>query len=624
MKETPDKLHEATAIASQTPADEAAGLSAHAVRWDLSDLFQAPDDPKLRELEAWATRQAQSFAADYRDRIRVPGGPDPELMAEALRRYEALLDGAYKAHAYAHLLHAADTMASEAGALLSRIQELITRIQTEVMFFELDWIALEDEWAEPVMASESCARWRHFLRSSRRYHPHTLSEAEEIILAEKLVTGANALRRLFDEVTSSMEFEVKTDGGVQRLTQSGVLALMYHPDRTVRQAAHDGFSQGLRANTHIPAFILNTTLLDHAVNCRLKKFQDPADSRHLANEIERQSVDALIQACEQHHHLVHDYYRLKARLLGLDQLYDYDRYAPVEIEGTRFPLCDWSSACEIVRQAYQDFSPRLGEIVDEFMEKNWIDAELRPGKRGGAFCSSTVPSVHPYILMNFTGKLSDVMTLAHELGHGCHQRLAQPRGILQNSTPLTLAETASVFGEMLVFDRLIHEQPDPKVRLALLCHKLEDTFATVFRQIVLTRFEERVHAGRARGELSAQEFDQIWADVNEPMHGDIVELTEGYRRWWAYIGHFVHSPFYCYAYSFGELLVLALWKQYRRQGESFVPDYLDLLAAGGSDTPANLVARLGLDINDTSFWASGLSILEELLQEAQELADEIS
>ncbi len=599
---------------------EANDLNARGVRWDLSDLFDSTGDPKLRELENWVLNESQKFASDFRGRIRVAGGPSPELMAEALKRYEDLLDAAYRGSSYSHLVHSADTASPEAGALLSRTQELTTRIQTEVMFFELDWIALEDEAAEAVMRSECCARWKHFLRSARRYRPHTLSEPEEIILAEKSVTGARAMRRLFDEVISSLQFAVKVDGVERKMTQSEVLALLYDRDRQVRVAAHDGFSRGLEQNTHLPAFILNTMVQDHGVNCRLKKFEDPADSRHLANEIERKSVDALIEACERHYHLVQDYYRLKGRLLGIDRLYDYDRYAPVESEGSSLPTCDWTTGCDIVRQAYWDFSPRLGAIVEEFLEKRWVDAEPRPGKRGGAFSSSTVPSVHPYILMNFTGKLSDVMTLAHELGHGCHQRLAQPLGILQSGTPLTLAETASIFGEMLTFQRLIRQQADPKVRLALLCHKLEDSFATVFRQIVLTRFEQRVHAERAAGELPVSRLDEIWIEVNRPMHGDAVSLTEGYRRWWTYIGHFVHSPFYCYAYSFGELLVLALWKQYQREGADFVPKYLDLLSAGGSDTPHNLVARAGLDLNDTEFWASGLSILEEFLTEAQQLA----
>ena len=370
-------------------------------------------------------------------------------------------------------------------------------------------------------------------------------------------------------------------------------------------------------------FIFNSTVQDHAVDMRLKRFENPADARHLANEIDGQSVAALMKACEEGGHVVRDYYRLKAKLLGLDQLYDYDRYGPVQIDGVGIPSCDWPSAGEIVVAAFSEFSPRLGEIARRFLERNWVDAAIRAGKRGGAFCSPTVPSAHPYILVNFMGKLSDAMTLAHEMGHGVHQYLSRDKGILQSGTPLTLAETASVFGEMLVFQRLVSRETDPRVRLALYCNRIEDCFATVFRQVALTRFEETVHAARGEGELSTDQLDRLWLEANHAMLGDAVKLTEGYKRWWAYIGHFIHTPFYCYAYSFGELLVLSLWNQYQREGAPFVPKYLDLLEAGGSDTPANLVAGVGLDINDPSFWASGIAVVGDLLEEAKRLAEDV-
>jgi len=334
-------------------------------------------------------------------------------------------------------------------------------------------------------------------------------------------------------------------------------------------------------------------------------------------------VDALIQACEEKFWIVQDYYELKESLLGLESLTDYDRYAPVEFEGAPFPMCDWESASELVVDSYANFSPILGDIVQRFFSDSWIDAGIRPGKRGGAFCASTVPSIHPYILMNYTGKLRDVMTLAHELGHGVHQYLSRSQGILQGSTPLTLAETASVFGEMLVFERLTREQDNKKVALSLLCHKLEDSFATVFRQIALTRFEEKVHQRRTQGELSTEDLDKIWLEANRAMLGDSVQLTDGYKRWWSYIGHFVHVPFYCYAYSFGELLVLALWRRYQEEGPTFVPRYLDLLKAGGSDTPERLVAQMGLNIRDAGFWDSGLGVLEDLLGQARGLAADL-
>jgi oligoendopeptidase F len=342
------------------------------------------------------------------------------------------------------------------------------------------------------------------------------------------------------------------------------------------------------------------------------------DERNLANEIDGATVGALMQACEGGAQLVPRYYRLKARLLGLERLYDYDRYAPLPVAaGER----SFSDARRIVLDAYRDFSPQMSEIAELFFERRWIDAELRPGKRGGAFSASTVPSVHPYVLLNYTGNLRDVMTVAHELGHGVHQYLARDRGLFEQDSPLTTAETASVFGEMLVFRRLLAEEKDPAIRLALVCGKLEDAFATVFRQVVMTRFEEALHATRrSEGELATERINELWLEANRPMFGDAVELTEDYGVWWMYIPHFVHSPFYCYAYAFGELLVLALLRRYDAEGAAFVPRYLDLLRAGGSDEPPVLLARLGVDITDPDFWRGGLGVLEELVAEAESLA----
>jgi oligoendopeptidase F len=340
--------------------------------------------------------------------------------------------------------------------------------------------------------------------------------------------------------------------------------------------------------------------------------------RHLANEIDGKVVEALMTAAESAYPMVQRYYRLKARLLGLKQLKDYDRYAPIP---GGLPAVPWDEARRIVTESYEAFSPKAGGIVKRFFDKKWIDAEPRDGKRGGAFSSSGLPSLHPYILMSYTDKLRDVMTLAHELGHGLHQYLSRGVGYLQCDTPLTTAETASVFGEMLVFKRLQEAYPDPQARLAMLCGKIEDAFATVFRQVVLTRFEQSVHAARSsEGELSAERINELWMKANLPMHGDVVELTPGYACWWSYIGHFIHSPFYCYAYAFGELLVLALVKKYEEDGKRFVPKYLRMLAAGGSQPPHELVASLGVDVTDPAFWGLGLRLLDEMVSEAEALA----
>jgi oligoendopeptidase F len=340
--------------------------------------------------------------------------------------------------------------------------------------------------------------------------------------------------------------------------------------------------------------------------------------RHLANEVDAGTVAALLEACERGLPLVARYYRLKAKLLGLERLYDWDRYAPIPgAEGAR----SFDEARAIVLDAYHEFAPGLAEVARLFFERRWIDAELRPGKRGGAFSASTVPSVHPYVLLNYTGTLRDVMTVGHELGHGVHQYLARRQGLFEQDTPLTTAETASVFGEMLVFRRLLAQETDPRVRLALLCGKLEDAFATVFRQVMMTRFEQALHAARrAEGELPLPRVNELWLAANRPMFGGAVELSDDYGWWWMYIPHFVHSPFYCYAYAFGELLVLALVRRWELEGPAFVPRYLELLRAGGSDEPPLLLSKLGVDVADPKFWDGGLALLGELVAEAETLA----
>jgi oligoendopeptidase F len=407
-------------------------------------------------------------------------------------------------------------------------------------------------------------------------------------------------------------------GQVKQMSLQEVLAKLYDPDRDVRRAAADSISEGLKGQARLLTFIFNTLVLDHDSDCRLRHYPDPIFARNLANEISGAVVEALMQATERHHGLVRRYYRLKGRLLGLDQLHDYDRYAPIFTDS---PTCDWPTARRIVQESYQAFSPRAGAIIAEFLEKHWIDAELRPSKRGGAFSSSAVPSVHPYILLNFTDRLRDVMTLAHELGHGLHQYLSRPQGYLQCDTPLTTAEMASVFGEMLTFKRLQQLYPEPRQRLAMLCSKIEDGFATVFRQVVLTRFELDLHRARKeQGELATETINDLWLKANQAMFGDVVILGEGYRWWWSYIGHFIRSPFYCYAYAFGELLVLALVQKYQQEGQAFVPRYLDLLSAGGSDAPDVLLAKLGVDVTDPAFWEMGLVQLGEMVAEAERLA----
>jgi oligoendopeptidase F len=587
------------------------------VRWNLDDLYA--DGADLEQDLDRALGEARSFAERHRGRI---GELDAAALAGAVGELEAMEEPVERAQSFAGLRFAGDTSEASHGALLQRVQERTTEIKNEVLFFGLEWAAVDEARASALLEEPALAPRAHFLRSLRRYRPHLLSEPEERLLEETANTGRRAFSRLFDELTSAMRFRIDVDGHTSEVGEEEVLSRLYDPSRDVRQAAAAALTEGLKQNGRLLTFVFNTLTQDKATSDRLRRFAHPMDERNLANEIDGATVGALMQACEGGAQLVPRYYRLKARLLGLDRLYDYDRYAPLpDAAGTR----SFSDARRIVLDAYRDFSPEMSRIAELFFERRWIDAELRPGKRGGAFSASTVPSVHPYVLLNYTGNLRDVMTVAHELGHGVHQYLARDRGLFEQDSPLTTAETASVFGEMLVFRRLLAEEKDPATRLALLCGKLEDAFATVFRQVVMTRFEEALHAARrSEGELPTSRINELWLDANRPMFGDAVELTEDYGVWWMYIPHFVHSPFYCYAYAFGELLVLALLRRYDAEGASFVPRYLDLLRAGGSDEPPVLLSRLDVDITDPGFWRGGLEVLEELVGEAEELANVVA
>ena len=592
------------------------GLAA-GVRWNLDDLYPAPADAAIDADLAKAQADAEAFAERFRGRL---ASLDAAALAEAIDAYEAIQEPAARAGSYASLCFAADTASPENGARLQRVQEQSTAIRNALVFFELEWVALDDAKVDALLADPQLGARRHLLASMRRYRPHVLTEPEERLAEELANTGERAFGRLFDEILGDARFEVAVGGETQSLSEEEVLSLLYAPDRDARKAAAVGLTAGLKQHSRTLAFIFNTLVQNKATEDRLRAYQTPLDARNLANEIDGDAVQALLAACDRGLPMVARYYRLKGKLLGIDELADHDRYAPLDETERALPFDD---ARRLVLDAYGDFSPRMAEIAGRFFDEHWIDAELRPGKRGGAFSAATIPSAHPYVLLNYTGNLRDVMTVAHELGHGVHQFLAREQGLFEQNTPLTTAETASVFGEMLVFRRLLKEEQDPKARLALLCGKLEDAFATVFRQAVMTRFEEKLHAARrSEGELPIERINALWMEANRPMFGDAVHLSDDYAWWWLYIPHFVHSPFYCYAYAFGELLVLALVKRYDEEGGAFVPRYLELLAAGGSDSPPALLERVGLDITDPGFWDGGLTLLEEMLAEAEALAAE--
>lgn len=596
--------------------------SAAGVAWNLNDLYSSVSDPAIDSDLQKALETAQTFEKTYRGQIAKEGGPNVDTLLQAVTELECLHELAAKPAIYAMLLHAGKTDDAKHGALVAKTQQKSTEINQHLIFFDLEWVQVDDTAADRLLASEKLAKYQHYLREKRVWKPHFLSEAEEKVVDQKNMTGRTAFVRLFDETVSAIRFPYEFNGTVEKLSQEQILAKLYDPDRSVRKAAAAGMTNGLQENSRIMTYLFNTLVFDHQVDCDLRKFDSPMSPRHLANEIQGEVVDALMTAAERYHTTVQRYYRLKGKLLGIDQLYDYDRYAPLFDD---LPKCEWPLARQIVQESYTNFSPDAGKVIQDFFEKNWIDAEIRDGKRGGAFSAGCVPSVHPYILMNFMEKLRDVMTLAHELGHGLHQYLSRPVGYLQMHTPLTTAETASVFGEMLTFQRLQEVYTDPRTRLAMLCSKIEDAFATVFRQIVFTRFEQSVYkARREQGEMSNEQINQLWMDANRPMHGDVVQLTDGYAWWWEYIGHFVHVPFYCYAYSFGELLVLALYQKYKEEGQDFVPKYLTMLSTGGSEAPHVMLSKLGVDVTDPGFWELGLQLLDQMVSEAEKLAGEMA
>ncbi len=588
---------------------------AEGIEWDLSDLYNSIDDPALEEDRETVRAKAEAFAESYRGRV---ADLDEEEFHGALQEYEEIMDMIGRIGSFAHLIWSTDTSRAEYGKLMQQANELSSEIHRQLVFFDVEWLEVGDDKAERLINSDTLSHYRHYLETSRRYKEHTLSEKEEQVLSAKKVTGKSAWNRFFDETMGAARFELEGE----QLTQQEVLSKLHDPDRSLREKAHDSLTTTFRELSRTLTFVFNTLLADKHTDDKLRNYESWISSRNLANEIDDDTVELLVDAVTDSYGLVQRFYRLKRKLLGYDKFYDYDRYAPL-LESEE--EVGWEEARDIVLRSYDEFHSRMGEIAGEFFEKSWIDAAIRPGKRGGAYSAGTVPSAHPYVFMNFDGKIRDVQTLAHELGHGVHQYLSRKQGPLQARTPLTTAETASVFGEMLVFRNLMQQLDDPEEKLALLIGKIDDTIATVFRQVSMNRFEKAIHTKRRReGELTTEEFSGLWRNTQEALYGDSVELTESYNLWWCYIPHFLHTPGYVYAYAFGELLVLALYEEYTRSRNGFSEKYISMLEAGGSDWPENIVGRVGLDITQPDFWNKGLRAVEKMIEQAEELANNIN
>jgi oligoendopeptidase F len=584
--------------------------------WNLSDLYSRLDSPEIaRDLEQ-ADRDCAAFEQEFKGRLAAlaKGEGAGGTLAAAVKRYESIDDRLGRLISYASLLYAGNTTDPVLAKFYGDVQERITAASLHLLFFTLELNRIDDATLESAMRDPALGHYRPWLEDVRKEKPYQLEERVEELFHEKSVTVYSAWNRLFDETIAGLRFKVAG----KSLAIEPTLNLLQDSDGKKRKAAAEALARTLKENLRPFALITNTLAKDKEISDRWRGFKDIADARHLSNRVEREVVEALVAAVRAAYpKLSHRYYALKARWFGRKSLPHWDRNAPLPKVAQR--SIPWSDARATILTAYGAFSPRMAEVADQFFTKSWIDAPVRPGKQPGAFAHPTVPSVHPYVLLNYMGKPRDVMTLAHELGHGVHQVLAAPNGPLMAPTPLTLAETASVFGEMLTFRKLLAQTTDKKQRKAMLAAKVEDMINTVVRQIAFYSFERKVHGERRNGELTADRICELWMSVQSESLGPAIQLKPGYETFWAYIPHFVHSPFYVYAYAFGDCLVNSLYAVYEKSASGFAERYLEMLAAGGTKHHSELLAPFGLDARDPKFWDGGLSVIAGLISELEAL-----
>lgn len=587
-----------------------AATSVDNVAWDLEPLLKTSELEGVEAFMASATADVEALEA-YRGRL---GELDAGELATFFDKVASFNDKLGRVGNYASLQFAVATDDPEVGALMQKVQEQGTVLGSRLIFIELELAELDDDTAASFEADPRLAFVRHHLASIRRYRQFMLSEPEEVVLAETSVAGSQAWSRLYDEQASAITVDL--DG--EQVPLSAALAKIQDPDPEVRRTVAEAVTAGLEPGLRTRAFIFNTLLVDKSIDDRLRGYPSWISARNLSNESSDESVQALIAAVVARYDIPQRWYAMKAKMLGVERINDWDRSAPVVHDDTEF---GWEEATALVEDAYRSFSPEIAGVVREFFDNDWIDAPMRPAKRGGAFCAYTVPTHHPYLMLNWTSKRRDVLTLAHELGHGVHAYLARSQGIFHQSTPLTLAETASVFGETVTFGKLLDGVDDPAQRLPLLAEHLEDQIATVFRQVAMNRFEDAVHTERRDvGELSVARFGELWSATQRDMLGDAVEVSENYASWWSYIPHFIHTPGYVYAYAYGQLLALSVYARYLEEGEGFVPRYVEMLSAGGSMSPEDLGRIVGIDLADPGFWDGGLDIIAKLLDDTEAAA----
>jgi oligoendopeptidase F len=577
--------------------------------WNLADLYPGRDSPQLAADLRRMAAEAKAFRQRFQGKL---AGLDGAALGAAVASFEALQETLGRIMSYAQLVHAGDMTDPQIGRFYQTTQERVTDISTDLLFFTLELNRLEDAVLAEKLKQPALKRYAPWLRDLRAFRPHQLSDEVEQILHEKQIAGRAAWVRLFDETMAHLRFPI--DG--KELTSNEVLNLLTDRDGATRKKAAKSLGKVLGDHAREFALITNTLAKDKEIEDRWRKFARPVSSRNLANFVEDEVVDALVSAVKAAYpQLSHRYYKLKAKWFGTDQLDYWDRNAPLPDDSDR--TITWPDATKTVLEAYAAFSPDLAKIGRTFFDKNWIDAPPRPGKAPGAFAHPTVPSAHPYLLLNYHGKTRDVMTLAHELGHGVHQVLAAPQGHLMADTPLTLAETASVFGEMLTFQALLKQETDPKRRRVLLAGKVEDMLNTVVRQIAFHEFERQLHDERRNAELTAEQIGDIWMGIQTESLGAALRFDDDYRVYWTYIPHFIHTPFYVYAYAFGDCLVNSLYAVYQNAEKGFAAKYLDMLRAGGTKRHKELLAPFGLDAADPAFWAKGLGVVGGFIDELE-------
>ncbi|MDQ2985991.1 MAG: M3 family oligoendopeptidase [Armatimonadota bacterium] len=588
----------------------AASIETCDVRWDLSDLFSGTDDPRIDQSIEESAKRADAFAEDYRGKIDSADLTAATLKA-AILELEDLVSHMSRPIQYANLMFAADTSDPKLGAFMQRMMEAASDIQIKLLFFELELQSANADLIARLLPDDSLADYRHWIETVRLSSPYRLSEVEEVVLEKTANTGSRAWVRLFEEVTSNHVFKLKNaDGTIEDKSTEEVLTLLRDPDRNVRQAAADALSEGLGELERVLVFTYNNLLQDKKIEDEMRGYDYPEQSRHLANELDKETVDLVVEMCVKNFDLVSRFYKIKRHILGLPKLTHIDRYAP--LFDTR-EVVPFDQGKRIVLDAFEKFSPDVAGKAREFFDEDWIDAEPRKGKGGGAFCSYQSPDLHPYVFMSYMNRMDDVMTLAHELGHGVHGSYSRAQTQFNFNGTLPLAELASTFGEMLVFESLV-EKADRRDRLALYAEKIEGIFATIFRQATMFRFEKECHEKRrAEGELTPEEFGALWQKHQGAMFGDSVELGNQHSCWWSYIGHFIFAPFYVYAYSFGELLVLSLYEIAKQEGPGFASKYVELLKLGGARSPKELMETVGVDLNSREFWQGGFDVLEKMV-----------